>query len=129
MNQVEITRDDLVRRAEKLIGRLDSSENWDEGIGKTQASNAIQAAREAESLNLFLNWLRYQTARERDSKPFWSASFEGKTLAEAITDELNEIHGVLKGDAMPSVRLLLGYLRRALFGIKYLDKIKVEGEG
>ena len=71
MNQVEITRDDLVRRAEKLIGRLDSSENWDEGIGKTQASNAIQAAREAESLNLFLNWLRYTASscsRTRRSK-------------------------------------------------------------
>ena len=34
MNQVEITRDDLVRRAEKLIRLLKKSDNWDEGSWK-----------------------------------------------------------------------------------------------
>ncbi len=123
-----IDHDWLVRKAESLVQRLKRS-NWQESDqGKTQASKAIEVAQDASSLRLFVNWLRYQAAREREKKQpgFWSRSLDGQVLAEAMVADLREIQQQLGEDqTMEGVRLYLGYFRRALVGIKYLDSIQL----
>ncbi len=122
-----IAQDDLVRKAESLVSQLKESKQWSKEIGRTQASKAIEVAQEADTLQLFVNWLRYQAAREGDRQPFWSASLAKKILAEMLTDELNAIQRAEPDDPMPTVRLFLGYFRRALVGADFLDRIKLEG--
>jgi hypothetical protein len=127
MNTKITEQDKLVRRAEALISQLKASPKWDKDVGKTQASKAIEVAQSADSLRLFVNWLRYQAARESERQPFWSAPLDKVTLAEALTTELNAIQQDQPGDPMPTVRLFLGYFRRALVGVDFLDRIRVEG--
>ncbi|HIC92884.1 MAG TPA: hypothetical protein EYP09_01345 [Anaerolineae bacterium] len=119
----------MVRRAEDLIRRLKEATGWDEApdVGKTQTSKAIEVAQAAASPLLFIHWLRYQAAREGARNKFWSRKLAGdnKTLAEAITEDVNELKGKSPaGELMENVALYLGYFRRALIGLKYLDKIR-----
>ncbi len=95
-------------------------------VGRTQTSKAIEVAKAAESLSLFINWLRYQAAREKEREKFWSQELpDGKILAEAIAADVNEIKGkVTKEELMKSIALYLGYFRRAFIGLEFLDRIK-----
>jgi len=115
----------LVQKAENQARLLKEVAKWeDPEQGKTQTSKAIEVARAAITPRLFINWLRYQAARESPRDQFWSITLKGKTLAEAIAADLNEIkREVRPEDLMDTVSLYLGYFRRALVGIKYLDKI------
>ena len=130
MTEKGINQDELVQKAEALVSQLKKSK-WDESVGRTQASKAIEVAQDASTLRLFVNWLRYQAARESDRQPFWSVGLgEGRKkvkLAEALTRELNAIQKAHPKDPMRAVRLFLGYFRRALVGVQFLDDIKVEG--
>lgn len=118
--------DDLVRRAEEVMRRLRKSKQRDEEAGRTQASRALAVAQDSDSLRLFLNWLRYQAAREADRQRFWSASLQKGTLAEAVADELKAIAKEAAEDTMVAVRYFLGYFRRALIGEAFLDRITLE---
>ncbi|RMF34388.1 MAG: hypothetical protein D6759_05910 [Chloroflexi bacterium] len=123
-----IDHDWLVRKAEDLVQRLKQSGWQGSDQGKTQASKAIEVAQDASSLRLFVNWLRYQAAREREKKQpgFWSRSLDGQLLAEAMVADLQEIQQQFGKDrTMQGVRLYLGYFRRALVGIRYLDRIQL----
>jgi len=128
MSQVKIHPDKLVHEAERLVEQIAKQRaNEELDIGKTQASKAIEVAQSADSLRLFINWLRYQAARETDRQQFWSMNLSGgKTLAQTLTEVLKRISPKEPEKAMPAVRLFLGYFRRALVGIKFLDRIKVE---
>jgi hypothetical protein len=121
------SQEELVRKAEALVSQLKESKQWNKEVGRTQASKAIEVAQEAETLRLFVNWLRYQAARESNRQPFWSASLARTTLAEVLSQELNAIQNAESDDPMPKVRLFLGYFRRALIGADFLDRIKLEG--
>ena len=127
MNRAEL-QEWMVKRAEDLIRSLKEATKWEEApdAGKTQTSKAIEVAQAAESPLLFINWLRYQAARERERSKFWSQKLAGdKTLAEAITEDVNELKGKSpSGELIKNVALYLGYFRRALIGLKYLDKIR-----
>lgn len=127
MNRAEL-QEWMVKRAEDLIRSLKEATKWEEApdVGKTQTSKAIEVAQAAESPLLFINWLRYQAARERERSKFWSQKLAGdKTLAEAITEDVNELKGKSpSGELIKNVALYLGYFRRALIGLKYLDKIR-----
>ena len=130
MTEMGMSQDVLVQKAEALISQLKASK-WDESVGRTQASKALEVAQDAQTLRLFVNWLRYQAARESERQPFWSVELgrgrEKANLAKALTRELNAIQEAQPKDPMPAVRLFLGYFRRALVGVEFLDDIKVEG--
>ena len=124
-----MNQDTLVKKAEDLVNLLKKSQ-WDKGVGRTQASKAIEVAQESPTLRVFVNWLRYQASRESERQPFWSVEIvEGhkkSCLAELLAQELNIIQKAQPGDPMRAVRLFLGYFRRALVGVEFLDRIKVE---
>ena len=127
MNRAEL-QEWMVKRAEDLIRSLKEATKWEEApdVGKTQTSKAIEVAQAAESSLLFINWLRYQAARERERSKFWSQPLpNGKLLAEAIAADVNEIKGKSSPEElMKNVALYLGYFRRAFIGLEYLDKIR-----
>jgi len=127
MNRAEL-QEWMVKRAEDLIRSLKEATKWEEApdVGKTQTFKAIEVAQAAESSLLFINWLRYQAARERERDKFWSQPLpNGKLLAEAIAADVNEIKGKSSPEElMKNVALYLGYFRRAFIGLEYLDKIR-----
>lgn len=119
-------QDQLVEKAEALIVQLKDSGNWSgrNDLGRTQASRAIEVAQAADGLRLFVNWLRYQAARESERDQFWSLKIGQTTLAEALVADLNSLTSQ-EEDKMITVRFFLGYFRRALVGADWLDRIKV----
>lgn len=134
MNRAEL-QEWMVQKAEGLVRGLKEAAEKEAAksgvrkildVGKTQTSKAIEVAQAAESPLLFINWLRYQAARERERSKFWSQKLAGdKTLAEAITEDVNELKGKSpSGELIKNVALYLGYFRRTLIGLKYLDKIR-----
>lgn len=122
-----IDHDLLVKKAEGLVKRLQRATGWRDApeAGKTQASKAIEVAQSAPTPLLLINWLRYQAAREEEEKRFWSRPLEGReTLAEALVADLQEVLETLSPhEKMRAVTLYLGYFRRALVGIRFLDRI------
>ena len=127
MNRAEL-QEWMVQKAESLAKGFKEATGVEEApdVGKTQTSKAIEVAQAAESPLLFINWLRYQAARERERDKFWSRELpDGQTLAEAIAADVNEIKGKSSSkELMKNVALYLGYFRRALIGIEYLDRIQ-----
>lgn len=132
-------QDEMVQRAEKLVRNLNLPA--DEGVekGKTQASKALEVAQTAGTLTVFINWLRYQAGRE-SSALFWTKSAGQQSLAKALTSELNWLQGQVTGKmtgqskveqqqvVMRAATRFLGYFRRALIGVKFLDEIAL-GKG
>ncbi len=133
-------QDEMVQRAERLVRSLKLSK--DEGIekGKTQASKALEVAQTANSLGVFVNWLRYQAGRE-SSALFWTKQAGQQRLAKALTAELNWLQGEIVRQmpeaakveqqqiTMRAVTRFLGYFRRALVGANFLDEITLEKGG
>jgi len=129
-----IDHDLLVRKAEALVRALREATGWKDApdVGKTQSSKAIEVAQSAPILPLFVNWLRYQAAREEEGKRFWSCPLKDRrVLAEALAADLQAIQkSVGPEETMRAVTLYLGYFRRALVGLQFLDRIPAEaGEG
>jgi hypothetical protein len=118
----------LVERAEALVGELRKAGWKSPEQGKTQTSLAIEVARVAASPRLLVNWLRYQAARESRGARFWSLPLEGRMLAESVVADLKAIKGKLgsEGDLMSTITRYLGYFRRSLVGIEYLDRIRFD---
>lgn len=127
MNRAEL-QEWMVRKAEDLVKGFKEATGAEKApdVGRTQTSKAIEVAQAAESPSLFINWLRYQAARERGRDKFWSQELpDGKTLAEAIAADVNEIKKKVSAEElMKGVALYLGYFRRALIGLEYLDRIQ-----
>lgn len=128
-----IDHDLLVRKAEILVKRLQEATGWSDvpEVGKTQASKAIEVAQSAPTPLLFINWLRYQAAREDEDKRFWSCPLKDrKTLAEALAADLQSVQKTVSPlERMRAVTLYLGYFRRALVGIQFLNRIPAAEEG
>ncbi|MCS7065563.1 MAG: hypothetical protein NZL85_04730 [Fimbriimonadales bacterium] len=115
--------DELVLEAEQIIASLRSKLSPQSGTtGHTQMSNAIDAAQQTRSFAMFLNWLRYQMARE----DFWRTQPEGgRMLGEQVADRVKRLQS--EGErGMEKLVLFLGFLRRALVAIKYLDQIPLQ---
>jgi len=130
----------LVEKAERIVWEVkDRLEEHSE----TQAQKAIEvAAISYGSVRLFRNWLRYQWARE-SSQELWSVRKDDKdrTIAEKITAAIDEIDSKVKAKApsaseqeryritMQAAARFLGYFKRALKAVNYLDRIKPMLEG
>ena len=129
-------QDELVERAEEVVRALKLPKGPDVEKGRTQASKALEVAESAGSLPVFVNWLRYQAARDKSAE-FWGRQAGDKPLAHRVTQDLGWVQSrvkTLSPDAVPAdlrdvtmraVTRYLGYLRRAMIGADYLDEIKL----
>lgn len=117
---------ELVRRAESIVdecfgigGRGSSG-----STGRTQLSNAIDAINQARgSIEVFLNWLRYQMAREE----FWrTRGKQGKMLGELIYKYAEELKKRDPQRAAYHLTQFLGFMRRALIAVSYLEQIPAQ---
>lgn len=123
-------QDLLVAEAEKLILGL---RGGDYDIGKRQLSCAIDVAGTADTLRVFVNWLRYQVSREQ-SRDFWARTTHNDTnLAEAVVQSLGLIRNELskrcgkvsEETIMRAATFFLGYLRRAFVGREFLSSVAI----
>ncbi|HID55595.1 TPA: hypothetical protein EYP37_03635 [Candidatus Poribacteria bacterium] len=122
--------DELVVMAEKLISRFKDKLRQQSSEGRTQLSKAIEVAKASGSFPVFINWVRYQMARERTSGG--AASEIWRVIGEAICATAAQIQrsGSDPQASISSLIKFLGYLRRAFIGINYMDRIPaLGGEG
>jgi len=119
--------DKLVTWAEQIVRDMRDELKKHQDTGRTQASNAIDVAKAAQSVPVFFNWLRYQTARE----DFWRVrDNNGKELALRIREAITQIERETEAtETMSAVIRFLGYFRRALVALDYLDQIPPATEG
>ena len=124
MNQDTITIDELVRQAEAIIQDCFASSGRGDGgsTGRTQLSNAIDAINQSGSVAVFRNWLRYQTAREE----FWRTRGSKGTLAEQIDKYVQKLQSDHPDEAARYLTYFLGFMRRTLIALRYLDQIPTE---
>lgn len=130
----------LVEMAERIVWEAKDKLG---SASESQAQKAIEVATIAGgSIRLFRNWLRYQWARE-SSQELWSVKGDdkGKTIAEKIVAAIDEIDKKVKAKApsaseqeryrmtMQAAARFLGYLKRALKAVDYLDRIRPILEG
>lgn len=124
--QTKVELSELVRRAETIVdecfgagGRGSSG-----STGRTQLSNAIDAINQSRgSVEVFLNWLRYQMAREE----FWrTRSKTGKTLGELIYKYAEDLQKRDPDNAAKHLTYFLGFMRRALIAVSYLEQIPAQ---
>ncbi|GBC92722.1 hypothetical protein HRbin15_01199 [bacterium HR15] len=114
--------DELVVEAERIIESRRQHLKGGE-TGRTQMSNAIDAAQQTRSFAMFLNWLRYQMAR-KESQEFWGAKDSAnRTLGEQVADYVKKRLQPEGELGMEKLVLLLGFMRRALVALEYLDRI------
>lgn len=133
-------QDEMVQRAERLVRDLNLPKGEGAEKGKTQASKALEVAQSADSLAVFVNWLRYQAGRE-SSASFWTKTAGGQSLAKALITDLNWLQSevVRRMSGMPkpeqsqatmrAASRFLGYFRRALVGADFLNEIALERGG
>jgi hypothetical protein len=124
MKQDTITIDELVRQAEAIIQDCFASSGRSDGgsTGRTQLSNAIDAINQSGSVAVFRNWLRYQTAREE----FWRTRGSKGTLAKQIDEYVQKIQRDHPDEAARYLTYFLGFMRRTLIALRYLDQIPTE---
>ncbi|MCL6536573.1 MAG: hypothetical protein K6U77_10935 [Armatimonadetes bacterium] len=127
MKQDTAMIDELVRQAETIIQDCFAASGRGDGgsTGRTQLSNAIDAINQSGSINVFRNWLRYQTARE----DFWRTRGSKGTLAEQIDKYVQKLQSDHRDHPEEAVRYLtyfLGFMRRTLIALRYLDQIPTE---
>ncbi|MFN3690526.1 MAG: hypothetical protein ACK4UU_06350 [Fimbriimonadales bacterium] len=123
-NPVELG--ELVRKAEEIVEECfgQGGRGGGSSTGRTQLSNAIDAINQSRgSIEVFLNWLRYQMARE----DFWRArNRQGKMLGELIARYADELQRRDPELAAHNTTLFLGFMRRALIALSYLDQIPAQ---
>lgn len=124
MKKDTITIDELVRQAEAIIQDCFAASGRGDGgsTGRTQLSNAIDAINQSGSVVVFRNWLRYQTAREE----FWRTRGSKGTLAEQIDKYVQSLHERAPHEAARYLTHFLGFMRRTLIALRYLDQIPTE---
>lgn len=130
----------LVEKAERIVWEVKDKLK---DPSEAQAQKAIEVAAISQgSVRLFRNWLRYQWARE-SSQELWSVRKDdkGRTIAEKITTTIDEIDSKVKAKVpsaseqernritMQAAARFLGYFKRALKAVNYLDRIKPILEG
>lgn len=124
--QNPVTLGELVRKAEEMVEECFGQGGRGGGgsTGRTQLSNAIDAINQARgSIEVFLNWLRYQMSREE----FWRASNrQGKMLGKLITHYANELQKRDPEHAAHHLTHFLGFMRRAFVALNYLDQIPAQ---
>lgn len=116
--------DELVRQAEAIIQDCFAASGRGDGgsTGRTQLSNAIDAINQSGSVVVFRNWLRYQTAREE----FWRTRGSKGTLAEQIDKYVQKLQSDHRDEAARYLTYFLGFMRRTLIALRYLDQIPTE---
>ncbi|MDM7460418.1 MAG: hypothetical protein P3X24_002035 [bacterium] len=124
-NPVELG--ELVRKAEEIVEDCFGQGGHGAGgsTGRTQLSNAIDAINQSRgSIEVFLNWLRYQMAREE----FWRrrGRSTGKMLGELIAKYAEELQKRDPDHADQHLTHFLGFMRRALIALNYLDQIPAQ---
>jgi hypothetical protein len=127
-NTAPVTLSELVVEAEKIISDcFGTGGSASAGsTGRTQLSNAIDAINQAQgSIEVFINWLRYQTAREN----FWRTRGKNGTLSEQVYKYAEALGTRDSENAAQNLTYFLGFLRRALVAINYLDKIPAQLRG
>jgi len=134
---ISALQDELVRRAETIVGWIDVATA--ERSGKAQVSRAIGTAdAEGATPRVFVNWLRYQAAREKDYESFWTrAGRDRVSVAQAVAREVAWIEREVaarrgtpdNATTMKAVARFLGYLRRALIGAPQLERIPLSMAG
>ena len=122
-----LSDDELVIMAERLVYELKDKLRKRASEGRSQLSKAIEVAKASKSFPVFVNWVRYQMARERTSGG--SASEIWRVIGEPIYAATAEIE---RSDpdpqsAITSLVKFLGYLRRAFIGLDYMDRIPAIG--
>ncbi len=117
---------ELVRKAEEIVEECFGQGGRGGGgsTGRTQLSNAIDAINQARgSIEVFLNWLRYQMARE----DFWrTRGRQGKMLGQLIARYADELQQRDPEHAAHHLTVFLGFMRRALVALNYLDQIPAQ---
>lgn len=119
--------DELVYKAEEIASQLRQNLR-DSESGRTQMSKAIEAAVQSRSIPLFINWVRYQTAREKHGEEFWRTPLQGGSLGELVANFATRLQESEPDTerALQKLSLFLGFLRRCLIAIDHLDKIPAQ---
>ncbi|MFQ3611497.1 MAG: hypothetical protein SNJ72_08390 [Fimbriimonadales bacterium] len=124
--------DELVYEAERIVSSVQSQlAGRSSETGRSQMSNAIDAAQQTRSIPMFINWVRYQMSREE----FWkTAGDNGKTLGQMVSDFAERLKQEAQDDegrerALEKLTLFLGFMRRALVAIKQLNAIPAQFKG
>lgn len=132
--------DQLVQWAEDTVRSMrqrakETIEKQAKKSGRTQVSKAIEVVKQARSLPVFYSWIRYQWARESESEKFWGLETgTGNKLAEHITTRVADIKRKLeettdideatkRHKSIEATTRFLGYFRRALVAVEYIDQI------
>jgi len=113
---------ELVRKAETIVADCfgEGGRGSAGSTGRTQLSNAIDAINQAQgSIEVFINWVRYQMAREE----FWRTRGKSKSLGELVCEYAEELKKRDPERAAQYLTYFLGFMRRALVAVSYLDKI------
>lgn len=126
MTQSKVGLSELVRQAETIVEECfgASGRGSSGSTGRTQLSNAIDAVNQAGgSVEVFLNWLRYQMAREE----FWrTRNKQGKMLGELIYKYAEDLRKRDPNRAAYNLTQFLGFMRRALIAVGYLEQIPAQ---
>lgn len=115
-----LKEEQLVLLAEKIVSDLKEQLTGQEETGRTQAAKAIEVAMATDSLLVFRNWLRYQMFRLK----FWRTGEPGPELATRVEQAVDQIERQAEpSEIMGQLARFLGYFRRALMAVKYLEQI------
>lgn len=140
MATTKVDLGELVAKAEAIISDCFSSEIGSDrndkldSTGRTQVSNAIDAINQAQgSVEVFVNWLRYQMAREKSkdssSEKFWTKPGKKGSLGEQVYKYADELRKRDPDHAAQYLTYFLGFMRRTLVAVNYLDKIPAQLRG
>lgn len=120
--------DALVYEAERIVsGMKNQLAGRSSETGRSQMSNAIDAAQQTRSIPMFINWVRYQMARE----DFWRTKVnDRKPLGQMVSEFAERLNQEGERErALEKLTLFLGFMRRALVAIKQLDAIPPQFKG
>ncbi|MFN7161675.1 MAG: hypothetical protein ACK4NB_01280 [Fimbriimonadales bacterium] len=136
----------MVRKAEEIVNdcfvrsnREAQESKDDEPPGSTQLSNAIDAIMQAQgSVEVFVNWLRYQMGRElseskrkkdsaKQDKKFWCLEGKsGKMFGQQVYEYADELRRRAPKYAAHNLTLFLGFLRRTFIARNLLHQIPAQ---
>ncbi len=129
----------LVIEAEEIIRKYFGTSGGDsqENRGKTQLSNAIDVIKQSNSIEVFINWVRYQMAREKSGEEFWTTPLERNRskvedlFGAAIIKRANQFRqeNTSHKKAIEQLTNFLGFLRRAFMAKKFLSLVDLSKVG
>ncbi|GIV07528.1 MAG: hypothetical protein KatS3mg017_0730 [Fimbriimonadales bacterium] len=132
MGQLVLDAEEMIRTFFPPRGKSQGDEKGKlEDRGKTQLSNAIDAITQSMSIEVFTNWVCYQTARDDKQNPFWKVSHNQQTFGVAVANYANSLkkkYADKPSEAVFQLTLFLGFLRRAFIAKDYLGAISGEAK-